>query len=258
MAAFIDFQNVQKRFGPKEVLLGLNMSIERGESLVLIGRSGTGKSVTLKCFLGLMQPDAGQIKLEGSTLLNLRGTARRWHMDRVGMLFQGAALFDSLPVWKNVGFRLLERRAAQSHKEVRKTVDALLEQVDLPAAVGDLRPADLSGGMQKRVGLARALAGDPEILLFDEPTTGLDPISGAQINRLIAALRAARGATSLTITQDLDSARQIADRVALLHQGQIVWSGPPETLDTDPDPFIRQFVDGEADGPLTSSDGTNG
>ena len=212
----IRFDQVHKSFGPKAVLQGLDLEIARGESLVLIGRSGTGKSVTLKCFLGLMQPDQGTISVEGaSTTQEVR--------DKTGMLFQGAALFDSLPVWKNVGFRLIEQGA----KNVRAKVDALLKQVDLDSSVGDLRPSDLSGGMQKRVGLARAIAGEPEILLFDEPTTGLDPISGAQINALIASLRKERGATSLTITHDLASAREIADRVALLHQGRIVWQGAP-------------------------------
>lgn len=232
----IRFQDVHKSFGPKAVLRGLNLEIAKGESLVLIGRSGTGKSVTLKCFLGLMQPDKGSVELEGGHVLG-----------RTGMLFQGAALFDSLPVWRNIGFRLIEQGAS----DVRGRVNDLLAQVGLDTSVGDLRPSDLSGGMQKRAGLARALAGEPEILLFDEPTTGLDPISGAQINELISSLRKERGATSLTITHDLSSARQIADRVALLHEGKIVWEGLPTALDSDPDPMLRQFVDGQSEGPLT-------
>ena len=232
----IHFEKVHKSFGSKTILQGLDLDIARGKSLVLIGRSGTGKSVALKCLLGLIQPDQGQVRLEGGNILN-----------RTGMLFQGAALFDSLPIWRNIGFRLLQ----QGHRNVRAQVSDLLAQVGLDARVGDLRPSDLSDGMQKRVGLARALAGEPEILLFDEPTTGLDPISSAQINELIASLHKERGATSLTITHDLSSARQIADRVALLHKGQIVWEGTPNALDSDPDPLLRQFVDGRSEGPLT-------
>lgn len=244
--SYLTFSQVHKSFGAKRVLKGLDLNIEQGESLVLIGRSGTGKSVTLKCLLGLMAPDSGEIALNGQSVLSLRGAQQTASMDRVGMLFQGAALFDSLPVWRNIGFRLL----AQGQPKVRASVDALLEQVGLSAQVGDLYPSDLSGGMQKRVGLARALAEEPDLLLLDEPTTGLDPISSAQINTLIANLRRQRGATSLTITHGLDSARKIADRVALLHQGKIVWQGLPSALETDPDPFLRQFVDGLENGPL--------
>lgn len=245
--AFIQFSNVHKAFGPKTVLTDLNLSVAKGESLVILGQSGTGKSVTLKCFLGLLRPDAGTISLDGQDITHARGTARQAQMDQIGMLFQGAALFDSLPVWRNIGFRLLGR--GESH--VRAKVDALLDSVGLAASVGDLRPSDLSGGMQKRVGLARALAGDPDILLFDEPTTGLDPISGAQINALIASLRKKRGATSLTITHDLSSARAIADRVVLLHDGKVCWSGSPKELETSDNARLRQFVDGLAEGPLT-------
>ena len=246
MTAFIEFKDVHKGFGDKQVLRGLHLTLAAGQSLVLLGRSGTGKSVALKCFLGLLQPDQGHINLEGQNLQALKGQDRRAFMDRIGMLFQGAALFDSLSVWRNISFRPLN----QGRKDARELAMGLLDQVGLPSHVADLRPADLSGGMQKRVGLARALAGDPHILLFDEPTTGLDPISAAQINTLIAKLRAERGATSLTITHDLDSARKIADRVALLHEGRICWSGTPEQLDTATDPHIRQFVDGLGEGPL--------
>ena len=253
-ADFIQFSGVHKAFGDKAVLRGLDLSIAKGESLVILGQSGTGKSVTLKCFLGLMQPDAGSISLAGQDITHATGKARQAQMDQVGMLFQGAALFDSLPVWRNIGFRLINRGAPR----VRATVDALLASVGLEPSVGDLRPSDLSGGMQKRVGLARALAGDPEILLFDEPTTGLDPISGAQINDLIASLRKERGATSLTITHDLSSARAIADRVVLLHQGQVCWSGKPGALDSSTDPHLRQFVDGRANGPLTAQEAPHG
>ncbi len=243
----IRITDLTKSFGSKAVLRGLNLQIERGESLVLLGRSGVGKSVTLKCFLGLMPPDSGHIDLEGESLLSLSRARQRAVRDRVGLLFQGGALFDSLPVWKNIGFRLIERR----EPEVRATALNLLAQVDLPASVADLSPAELSGGMQKRVGLARALAGNPDILLFDEPTTGLDPISAAQINTLIANLRQQRGATSLTITHDLGSARTIADRVALLHAGRVVWTGTPQALDREGDPRLRQFVDAAPTGPLS-------
>ena len=245
----IEFDRVHKAFDAKAVLQGLSLSLAAGESLALIGRSGSGKSVTLRCLLGLLHPDAGHIYVDGQQIATLRGPALQRHRSRIGMLFQNAALFDSLPVWHNVAFRLLEQgmRTAQA----REKAVALLALVDLSPDAADLSPADLSGGMQKRVGLARALAGDPDILLFDEPTTGLDPISAAHINTLIAQVRAARGATALTITHDLDSARRIADRIALLHGGQIVWTGTPAALEGDPHPALRQFVDGNPDGPLT-------
>ena len=252
--SFITFDRVAKSFGSKTVLTSLSMSLAAGQSLVLLGRSGTGKSVSLKCFLGLMKPDSGSIELDGLSVIGLSPRARRAQMDRVGMLFQGGALFDSLPVWRNIAFRLIEQGA----RDARDQAIALLDQVDLPASVADLRPSDLSGGMQKRVGLARALAGNPEILLFDEPTAGLDPISAAQINALIGQLTHARGATALTITHNLDSARQIADQVALLHEGQICWTGTPKDMDESPDPAIRQFVDGTSEGPLTHESLTHG
>ena len=244
--SFLTFAQVHKAFGPKSVLQGLDLRLGQGESLVVIGRSGSGKSVMLRCLLGLTKPDCGTITLESRSLVGLRGAAQTALMDRLGMLFQSPALFDSLPVWRNIGFRLLHQRQPR----VRQRVEALLNQVGLPAQVGTLYPGDLSGGMQKRVGLARALAGDPDLLLLDEPTTGLDPISGAQINSLIATLCKERGATTLTITHDLDSARKIADRLALLHGGRLVWQGPPAALEDDPDPQLRQFVDGREEGPL--------
>lgn len=234
------FDNIYKSFGQKQVLQGLNLEIMKGESLVLLGRSGTGKSVTLKCLLGLLKPDKGHIKIDDQPVT-------KSIYDRVGMLFQSSALFDSLPVWKNIAFRFLERRDTNA---MQKAID-LLDKVGLSPGVANQYPSELSGGMQKRVGLARALAADPDIMLFDEPTTGLDPISAKQINSLIANLRKERGSTSLTITHDLHSARQIADRVALIHNGCIVWTGSTNELDTSEIDYIRQFVDCQVEGPLT-------
>lgn len=239
----IELRGIHKAFGGNRVLAGVDLAVARGTSTVIIGGSGTGKSVTLKCILGLVEPDAGDITLDGVVVT---GKPRDF-LDRFGMLFQGAALFDSLPVWQNVAFRLLR---GPRGAEARDVAIAKLRRVGLKEDVADRFPAELSGGMQKRVGLARAIATDPEIIFFDEPTTGLDPIMAGVINDLICEIVTEIGATTITITHDMSSVRAIADRVAMLHDGRIQWEGPISDLDTTDDPYIRQFVGGLADGPI--------
>ena len=245
MTAKIELVGVAKRFGPKVVLNGVDLAIAPGESMVIIGGSGTGKSVTLKCILGLLTPDAGSIRVDGTSVTGLSARALAAHQARFGMLFQGGALFDSLPVWRNISFALsgpaADRRAA--------AIDNLA-RVGLGADVADLRPSELSGGMQKRVALARAIAARPEILFFDEPTTGLDPIMADVINNLIRTLVTDLKITALTITHDMASVRKIADSVAMLYEGRIVWHGPRDGIDSADNPFVDQFVHGRADGPI--------
>jgi phospholipid/cholesterol/gamma-HCH transport system ATP-binding protein len=217
-----------------------------GESLVIIGGSGSGKSVTIKAILGLLPIDSGSIRVDGAEVSGLTGRALADHQARFGMLFQGGALFDSLPVWRNVAFALkgsaAERRAAALDN---------LARVGLGADIADLRPSALSGGMQKRVALARAIAVRPEILFFDEPTTGLDPIMADVINRLIRDLVTDLKITALTITHDMASVRSIADRVAMLYEGKIIWHGRREEIDKSGNPYVDQFVHGRAEGPIT-------
>ena len=241
----IDVRDLCKAFGGKPVLKGLDLQVAQGESLVVIGGSGTGKSVLLKCILGLVPPDSGSIRLNGEA----GGRPNAGFLARFGMLFQGGALFDSLPVWQNVAFRLLRGpgRATARQRAVEK-----LQRVGLGPEVADLYPAQLSGGMQKRVGLARAIATDPEVIFFDEPTTGLDPIRAGIINELIRGIVTETGATAVTITHDMASARAIADRVAMLHDGAIRWTGPVTGLDTADDEAVQQFIHGRPEGPLTA------
>jgi phospholipid/cholesterol/gamma-HCH transport system ATP-binding protein len=246
------WKGVHKRFGAASVLDGLDLSVEAGRSLVIIGGSGQGKSVTLKVALGLMQPDAGQIALEGVDVSGLGASARRRLFSRFGVLFQGSALFDSVTVWENVAFRLINADGVGRKAAKARAIEAL-ERVRLDARVADLFPGELSGGMQKRVGLARAVVATPEILFFDEPTTGLDPITAAAINALIIEQVRRLGCTAVSITHDLASARTIGDEIALLHEGRIVWRGSPADLDATSDPRVRQFVDGRAEGPLTAN-----
>jgi phospholipid/cholesterol/gamma-HCH transport system ATP-binding protein len=238
-----------KRFGPKQVLDGLDLEIGQGESVVVIGGSGTGKSVLLKCILGILQPDRGSIEIDGQEVTTLSRGAREQVMHKFGMLFQGSALFDSLPVWENVAFGLLQIKKLDRAEAKERAIE-VLGRVGLPPAVADLSPAELSGGMQKRVGLARAIATQPEILFFDEPTTGLDPIMADVINELIAGAVRRLGATALSITHDLASARKIADRVAMLYQGKIIWQGPVGQIDHSGNPYVDQFIHGRADGPI--------
>ena len=243
----IELKDVHKAFGANRVLRGVNLTITGGQSMVIIGGSGTGKSVLLKCILGLVHPDAGQILLDGEDAARAE---REAFLARFGMLFQGGALFDSLRVWENVAFRLLRGLKARPKAEARAIAIEKLRRVGLRAQVADLYPAELSGGMQKRVGLARAIAAEPEIIFFDEPTTGLDPIMAGVINELIREIVGEMGATAMTITHDMSSVRAIADRVAMLHDGVIQWTGPIAEMDTAPDPYLQQFIHGRATGPI--------
>ncbi len=247
--AMIRLAGVRKRFGRKQVLEGIDLAVARGESLVVIGGSGTGKSVLLKCILGLLIPEAGQVFIDGQETTRLSPRARRVVMSRIGMLFQGAALFDSLPVWENVAFRLIEGERMPRRK-AREIAIEKLARVGLGGDVADLYPAELSGGMKKRVGLARAIAADPEIVFFDEPTTGLDPIMAGVINELIVEQVERLGATTITITHDMTSARRIADRIAMLHQGKIIWQGPVDEVDHSGNPYVEQFIHGRPEGPI--------
>jgi len=218
-------------------------------SVVVIGGSGTGKSVMIKSILGIIRPDSGSITIGGEEVTGLRGKERDQLLLRFGMLFQGAALFDSLPVWENVAFGLIQGRNTP-RKEARDIAMEKLGQVGLGPEVGGLYPAELSGGMQKRVGLARAVAADPEIIFFDEPTTGLDPIMADVINNLIVDCVKRLGATTISITHDMVSARKIADRIAMIHKGEIIWQGPARAIDTSGNPFVDQFIHGRAEGPI--------
>jgi phospholipid/cholesterol/gamma-HCH transport system ATP-binding protein len=249
MDGYIVLEDVRKAFGGKKVLNGINLSVPKGQSLVVIGGSGTGKSVMIKTILGIIPADSGSIKVAGQEVTRLRGGDRDAYLARFGMLFQGAALFDSLPVWQNVAFGLIQgRRMARGR--ARDIAMEKLGQVGLGAEVGALYPAELSGGMQKRVGLARAIAADPEIIFFDEPTTGLDPIMADVINNLIIDSVKRLGATTISITHDMVSARKIADRIAMIHKGVIVWQGPAASVDQSGNPFVEQFIHGRAEGPI--------
>jgi phospholipid/cholesterol/gamma-HCH transport system ATP-binding protein len=245
----IVLDGVTKRFGERVILDGVNLSIEPGESLAIIGQSGSGKSVTLKSILGLVQPDAGSILVDGESVVGLRGKDQERVRAKFGMLFQGSALFDSLPVWRNVTFGLTQGRLRDS-AHMKKVAEENLERVGLDGKILNLRPNELSGGMQKRVALARAIAPRPEIIFFDEPTTGLDPIRADVINDLIVSLVDDLGVTALTITHDMASARKIAHRVAMLYQGRIIWRGPRDRLYDSGNPYVEQFVLGRADGPI--------
>ncbi|MFN3938470.1 MAG: ABC transporter ATP-binding protein [Gemmobacter sp.] len=245
----IALRGVCKSFGANAVLRGIDLDVARGESLVVIGGSGTGKSVLLKCILGLVVPDAGNIEIDGQDVA--KGD-RDAFLARFGMLFQGGALFDSLPVWQNVAFRLLRGRLRRPRAEARAIALEKLRRVGLGPEVADLYPAELSGGMQKRVGLARAIAADPGIIFFDEPTTGLDPIMAGVINDLIREIVTEMGATAITITHDMTSVRAIADRVAMLHAGKIRWCGPIGDMDATTDPYVDQFIHGRAEGPIAA------
>ncbi len=245
----IKISGLKKAFGKKVVLDGLDLDIRKGESLVVIGGSGTGKSVLIKCIQGLLQPDAGSILIDEQEVVGLKESEKEEMHSKMGMLFQGGALFDSLSVWENVAFGLLENQK-MNKKQAKNEAIRVLRQVGLAPDVADLSPSELSGGMQKRVGLARAIATRPEIIFFDEPTTGLDPIMADVINDLIIESVKGLGATALTITHDMASARKIADRIAMLYKGKIIWQGTVKEMDKTTDPYVCQFINGCSQGPI--------
>jgi phospholipid/cholesterol/gamma-HCH transport system ATP-binding protein len=245
----IRVRDLHKSFGPKVVLEGLDLDVGVGESVVVIGGSGTGKSVLVKCILGLLVPESGSIEIDGEETVGHTGPDHDRIMQKFGMLFQGAALFDSLPVWENVAFGLIEGKGV-GRSEAREIALEKLASVGLGTEVGELSPAELSGGMQKRVALARAIATEPEIIFFDEPTTGLDPIMGDVINGLINKCVRELGATALSITHDMASARKIADRIAMIYDGRIIWAGPVGEIDDSGNDHVDQFINGRAEGPI--------
>lgn len=246
----IKIRDLHKSFGKKVVLDGVDLDLYKGESLVVIGGSGTGKSVLIKCIQGLLTPDSGSIQIDDVEIVQKNPQIIENMHSKMGMLFQGGALFDSLTVWQNVAFDLIQNRGI-SKKEAKIVAIKVLRQVGLGADIADLYPSELSGGMQKRVGLARAVITRPEIIFFDEPTTGLDPIMADVINDLIIESAKDLGATTLTITHDMTSARKIADKIAMLYQGKIIWYGTVKDLDKTDDPYVRQFVEGSSKGPIT-------
>ncbi len=245
----IKITNLHKAFGKKVVLDGVDLEIKRGESLVVIGGSGTGKSVLIKCIQGILTPDQGSILIDDEEVVGVSEKEKEKLHSKMGMLFQGGALFDSLTVWENVAFGLIENQK-MDRKNAKMEAIRVLRQVGLAPDVADLSPSELSGGMQKRVGLARAIATRPEIIFFDEPTTGLDPIMSDVINDLIIESVKGLGATALTITHDMASARKIADRIAMLYKGKIIWQGTVKELDKTKNEYVRQFINGSSQGPI--------
>ena len=245
----ISLHGVTKSFGPKKVLQGIDLEIATGESLVVIGGSGCGKSVLLKCILGLIKPNAGSIQIDGEETTDLASQDRARVMRKFGMLFQGGALFDSLRVWENVAFGPIQSDGMPID-EAREVAIAKLGAVGLGPEIGDLYPSELSGGMQKRVALARAIAREPEIIFFDEPTTGLDPIMADVINDLIVKCVHDLGATAISITHDMTSARKIGHRVGMLHEGKLIWQGPVGEIDRSGNSHVDQFIHGRAEGPI--------
>ncbi|MCB1556570.1 MAG: ATP-binding cassette domain-containing protein [Alphaproteobacteria bacterium] len=248
----LHLSGVKKSFGKNPVLQGVDLRIPKGRSLVVIGGSGTGKSVMLKCVLGLIHPDEGSILIDGKETVNASPQERDALMRKFGMLFQSAALFDSMKVWENVAFGLIQGRKMDRDRAYQTAIEKMAA-VGLKEEVGQLFPAELSGGMQKRVGLARAIATNPEIIFFDEPTTGLDPIMADVINDLIVESVRGLGATALSITHDMASARKIADDVAMIWQGKIIWHGPVDQLDDSGNEYVDQFIHGRAQGPITGN-----
>ncbi|MEM7072772.1 MAG: ATP-binding cassette domain-containing protein [Pseudomonadota bacterium] len=245
----IELRDLHKSFGRNHVLRGVNLEILAGQSLVVIGGSGSGKSLLLKCILGLEYPDHGDILIDGQSVLAMKPLAREQINKGIGMLFQYSALFDSLPVWENITFALLQERRL-SRAQARNSAIERLQQVGLEARIADLSPAELSGGMRKRVGLARAVAKQPSILFFDEPTTGLDPITARRIDHLTRHIVQTRQATSVTITHDIASAKRIADRVAMIHEGQILWHGTVDEMAHSGNAYVDQFIHGALEGPI--------
>ena len=247
--AKISLRGVTKSFGPKHVLRGIDLDVAAGESVVVIGGSGTGKSVLLKCILGLIRPDSGSIKVDGEETIGLGDGERTEVMRKFGMLFQGGALFDSLRVWQNVAFGPIQSDGMAPAK-AREAAIEKLANVGLGPDIAELFPSELSGGMQKRVALARAIAREPEIIFFDEPTTGLDPIMADVINELIVKCVSALGATAVSITHDMASARKIGHRIAMLYDGKLIWQGPVGEIDRSGNGHVEQFIHGRAEGPI--------
>jgi len=249
MSAKIIVQNLTKNFGDKQVLKDISFEVENGQSLVILGGSGSGKSICIKIIASLMRQTSGSIKIDGQEIANISGKARDQLMSKFGFLFQGGALFDSLPVWENIAFRLLHFDKMDK-KQAKQIAIEKLKSVGLSAKVADLYPCELSGGMQKRAALARAVAAKPEIIFFDEPTTGLDPIMADVINDLIIANSKELGATTITITHDMHSARKIADKIAMIYDGKIIWFGDVKDIDNSGNPYLDQFINGRSTGPI--------
>jgi phospholipid/cholesterol/gamma-HCH transport system ATP-binding protein len=245
-------ENLTKSFGDKQVLSGINFEVAKGQSLVILGGSGSGKSVCIKLIASLMRPSSGSIKVDGVEVSNIKNKDRDVLMEKFGFLFQGGALFDSLPVWENVAFRLVHSNK-MNKKDAKEIAIEKLKSVGLSAKVADLYPSELSGGMQKRAALARAVAANPEIIFFDEPTTGLDPIMADVINDLIIANSKKLGATTISITHDMHSARRIADKIAMLYEGRIIWFGDVKDIDNSGNPYLDQFINGRSTGPINFS-----
>ena len=245
----VQMRGVRKTFGTKVVLDGVDLNVRKGESLVIIGGSGTGKSVTIKWIQGLLTPDSGSILVDGREIVGMKEGELEKLNAQNGMLFQGAALFDSLNIWENVAFGLMQGKKVK-RDEARAIALEKLRHVGLGADIADLYPDELSGGMKKRVGLARAIATNPELIFFDEPTTGLDPIMSDVINDLIRDCVKRLGATSITITHDMSSVRKIADTVAMLYKGKIIWHGAAADIDDTGNPYVEQFINGRAEGPI--------
>jgi phospholipid/cholesterol/gamma-HCH transport system ATP-binding protein len=244
--------DLTKSFGSKKVLTGINLEVKKGESLVILGGSGSGKSVLIKIISSLINSDSGSIKIDDKEITNVSSKERDKLMERFGFLFQGGALFDSIPVWQNVAFRLLNKKSGQKidKKEIREIAIATLKSVGLSEKVADLYPSELSGGMQKRAALARAISTNPEIIFFDEPTTGLDPIMADVINDLIVNNSKKLGATTITITHDMRSAQKIADKIAMLYEGKIIWFGDVKNMYSSDNEYLNQFIHGKAEGPI--------
>ncbi len=248
----VEITNLTKNFGEKQVLKGINLSVKQGESLVILGGSGSGKSVLIKIIASLLEATSGIVKIDGQEVHSMKMQDHDKMMEKIGFLFQGGALFDSLPIWENVAFRLINHQKIDK-KEAREIAIQKLKSVGLSEKVADLYPSELSGGMQKRVSLARAIAVNPEIIFFDEPTTGLDPIMADVINELIIKVSKELGATTITITHDMHSAHKIADKVAMLYEGKIIWFGDAKDMDSSDNPYLDQFIHGRAEGPIKFS-----
>lgn len=249
MTPKFSIKNLKKSFGEKQILQGVDLDIFPGESVVIIGGSGTGKSVLLKCLLGLLHADSGSMQMDGQEIRHETRAQNTARLEDIGVVFQGSALFDSLKVWENVAFRLIYAQH-MNRKQAKEIALTKLAEVGLSEEVGELSPAEISGGMQRRVALARAIATQPHVLFFDEPTAGLDPIFSSVINELIRNCVKNLGATALTITHDMKSARRVADRIAMLYEGKIIWSGRADEIDTCDNLYVQQFVQGLPVGPI--------